>query len=179
MAFFAAILAAFILSSCHTLKTVAVTTRDSVVLKEKDTTVIKYITIKRDSTIIHDTTIGISGGHSGFTIGSTSTSDTTVKNGGITVRRTVNNGIEHIDCNSDSLTIVVADLIVRNTFLANERDTLAKQVNNSTQVHSEVTIKEKQLSWWGRIWAAVQKYFAWFGLICLVIIIVKLILKFK
>lgn len=166
------------LPSCRMMKTVSREVRDSIVLKTHDTTIVRYVTNSRDSVVIRDSVITIKAGHTGFTLPVNSTTDTIIKKGHITLRRTVNNGIEHIDCNSDSLTLVVNNLTYRYKEVARERDSIKSNLSSSDKTHTEVTVKQVQKSWFGRLWDNVKNIFSWFGLICLVVIIVWIVKKF-
>lgn len=160
-------------TSCRTWKTTGRVTRDSVVLKTKDTTIYKYVTKTRDSIVIKDTSIGFSAEDFGFEIDHNSTSDTVIKKGKLTIRRTVNNGKEYIHCNTDSFTILVANL--RSAILYQENH-IAQQntkISELTKSHDEVVTKEKQPSWFMRAFAWLRNGFAILGLVVFIIWLIK------
>ena len=163
------------LGSCHALKNVKHDVKDSVVVKVHDSVIYKTVINTKDSVVIKDTAIGISSGSVGIILPFNSKADTTIRKGNSTLRRHIDNaGNEHIDCNTDSLTIVINDL----QLIVRQKSVVADSLNNTIQStilsHSDIQIKEVSQSWFGRTWAKVKNYFAWFGLLCLLHLIYKL-----
>lgn len=178
MRYIALIIAIALLPSCKALKNVSHDVRDSVVIKTVDSVVYKTITTTKDSVVTHDSAIGISGNNASFDINYNSTTDTIIKKGNLRLTRTVNKGFEHIECNSDSLTIVVMDLqtIVRQK--SNETDQLKTQLSNVSKTHEETTVKEQSASWFGRTWGKVKNTFAWVGLITVLYVIFRIVKRY-
>jgi len=166
-------------TSCHTLKTTGHTTRDSVVVKTVDSIVYKTVINTKDSVIIHDSAIGISGNSAGFDIDFNSTTDTVIKKGSLRITRTVNSkGKEHIECTSDSLTLVITNLqtIVRQK--DSETDKLKVQLSTTSTSHSEIVIKEQKENWFLRTWNKIKGVFSWIGLIAVISLIVYIIKRY-
>ena len=171
--------AVWLLPSCKVMKTASVTTRDSVVIKYHDSTVVNHKTVMKDSVVMRDSVIGIKGNSTSLELQQGSDEDTTIEQGNVNLHRYVDkNGTEHIDCKADSLTLVVKNLTYEKSVISNTNDSLTKQINSSAITHSKETVKVQQLSWFGRLWASVEKIFAWFGLGCLVALIIILWKKF-
>lgn len=168
-----------VLSSCHTLKNVKHDVKDSVVVKVHDSVIYKTVINTKDSVVIKDTAIGISSVSVGVILPFNSKADTTIRKGSSTLRRHIDNaGNEHIDCNTDSLTIVINDLqlIVRQKSVV--ADSLNHTIQSTMLSHSDIQVKEVSQSWFGRTWQKVKNYFAWFGLLCLLYLIFKIVKRY-
>lgn len=163
-------------TSCHTIKKSTVT-RDSVVIKFHDSTVTNNVTLTRDSVIIHDSIVTIEGENTGFSFPFDATTDTVVKKGGLTLRRTVNKGVVTIECDAEKKQIIINNLTKVISFKDKMIEVWEQKYNEATKSHSDVTVKEETKSWFGRLWANVQKFFAWFGLVCFVALVVWLVMK--
>ena len=82
-----------------------------------------------------DTAIGLPGESVGVTLNADQ--DTTVKNGNITLHTyTDRNGRRHIDCKSDSLTLVINNLVHERDFFHRSADALLASTTDAS--HSEV-----------------------------------------
>ncbi len=164
----------FMFTSCRVMKPVSVKTRDSIVVRIKDSTVVHDVTVTKDSIVVKDSTIGIAGSSTGVTIQNGSTIDTTTHEGNVNLHRYVDNkGKEHIDCNSDSLTLVIKNLIREKTESSQRYDSMSIAKDSVSRSHSEVVVKQQALSWWGRLWTNVEKYFAWLGVATLAFLAIK------
>lgn len=167
------------LGSCHTLKNVKHDVRDSVVVKVHDSIIYKTVINTKDSIVIKDTAIGISSGSVGVILPFNNKADTTIRRCNSTLRRHIDNaGNEHIDCNTDSLTIVINDLqlIVRQKSVV--LDSLNKNIQSTSLSHSDIQIKEVSQSWFSRTWTKIKNYFAWLGLFCLIYLIFKIVKRY-
>lgn len=139
-------------SSCKVQKTTI--TRDSVVIRLKDSIRVKNLVNRKDSIVYRDSVIGIKRANAGFSIPFNSTTDTIIKKGAITIRRTVNKGVEQIDCDTDSLTILVSDLrsAYHSEQIENEHISAQFQEYKKTHSDSEVVKKSGSFGMWVRSW---------------------------
>ena len=166
------------LTSCHTLKTVSHEVRDSVVVRTIDSVVYHSVTNTKDSIVTHDSAIGISGASASFDLAYNSTTDTVVKKGTLRITRYVNKGVEHIDCTSDSLTIVVMDLQTVIRQKTSETDNLRLQLSSTAKTHTDIEVKAQADGLPARLWARVRNGFAWFGLLAAIALILWVLKKF-
>lgn len=162
----------FGLSGCKTTK-VAKTTHDSIIYKVRDSVVVRNHLRVKDSTIIKDTLVRVKYDRAEWSFPSHSTKDTAIRSGRATLRISVNNGQVTGQADCDSFDILVTDLRILYRNEQTENQLLTKQLQDYKASHTELTVKTESKSWFGRLWATVQRYFAWFGLIAFVYLIWK------
>lgn len=168
-----------LLPACKTMKVVGHDVKDSTVLVLKDSTVVRYVTKKKDSTVISYKTVGIPGTSTSVVLPRGHANDTFIRNGIASLHRWFDNrGNEHIDFKTDSATHVFDGMVYQLREISQERDSLRGRLDSSVKSRVETTVLEKKLSWWGRVWAAVERYLAWIGVAALVFCIYKLVRKF-
>lgn len=163
----------FGLSGCKTTK-VAKTTHDSVIYKVRDSVVVRNHLRVKDSTIIKDTLVRVKYDRAEYRFPANSTKDTAIRSGRATLRISVNNGQVTGQADCDSFDILVTDLRILYRNEQTENQLLTKQLSDYKTSHTELTVKTESKSWFGRLWATVQRYFAWFGLIAFVYLIWKI-----
>jgi hypothetical protein len=171
-----AVLAYF--SGCKAFKTVSHATHDSVVVKFRDSVVVKTYKHIKDSTVIKDTLIRVKHDRAEWSFPANSTTDTAIRKGRATLRISVNNGVIKGQADCDSFDIVVNDMrvIIQEKNFENER--ISKELKEYKAIHSEVTVKEAKKGLFARIWGYLCNLFAWIGLIVVVLWIVRRIFKF-
>ena len=162
----------FGLSGCKTTK-VAKDIRITETTRIKDSIHHIYVTHKKDSTIIKDTLVRVKYDRAEWSFPSHSTKDTAIRSGRATLRISVNNGQVTGQADCDSFDILVTDLRILYRNEQTENQLLTKQLQDYKASHTELTVKTESKSWFGRLWATVQRYFAWFGLIAFVYLIWK------
>lgn len=162
----------FGLSGCKTTK-VAKDIRITETTRIKDSIHHIYVTHKRDSTIIKDTLVRVKYDRAEYRFPANSTKDTAIRSGRATLRISVNNGQVTGQADCDSFDILVTDLRILYRNEQTENQLLTKQLQDYKASHTELTVKTESKSWFGRLWATVQRYFAWFGLIAFAYLIWK------
>ena len=162
----------FGLSGCKTTK-VAKTTHDSIIYKVRDSVVVKNHLRVKDSTIIKDTLVRVKYDRAEYRFPANSTKDTAIRSGRATLRISVNNGQVTGQADCDSFDILFQDMRIVISQKETDNQLLSKQFEDYKSTHTELTVKTESKSWFGRLWATVQRYFAWFGLIAFVYLIWK------
>lgn len=163
----------FGLSGCKTTK-VAKSTHDSIIYKVRDSVVVKNHLRYKDSTIIKDTLVRVKYDRAEWRFPANSTKDTAIRSGRATLRISVNNGQVTGQADCDSFDILVTDLRVLYSNERSQNEILSKQFEEYKATHTSVEVKEVKKGFFGRLWASVQRYFAWFGLIAFVYLIWKI-----
>jgi len=163
----------FGLSGCKTTK-IAKTTHDSIIYKVRDSVVVRNHLRVKDSTIIKDTLVRVKYDRAEWSFPSHSTKDTAIRSGRATLRISVNNGQVTGQADCDSFDILFQDMRIVISQKETDNQLLSKEFQDYKSTHTELTVKTESKSWWGRLWATVQRYFAWFGLIAFVYCIWKI-----
>jgi len=164
----------FGVTGCKSFKTVSSQTRDSVVIKLRDSVVISQHLRYKDSTVIKDTLVRVKHDRAEYRFPANSTKDTAIRSGRATLRISVNNGQVTGQADCDSFDILVTDLRILYRNEQTENQLLTKQLQDYKASHTELTVKTESKSWFGRLWVTLQRYFAWFGLIAFVYLIWRL-----
>lgn len=175
----AAALPALFTTGCKSFKTVEKTTRDSVVIKVRDSVVVKQHLRVKDSTVIKDTLIRVKHDRAEWSFPANSTKDTAIRSGRATLRIAVNNGVISGQADCDSFDILINDQRIVISQKQTEYELLSKEFNDYKSYHASVEVKEAQKGFFGRLWAKVQGYFSWLGLIAFAYIIFKIVKKFS
>ncbi len=160
----------FGLSGCKTTK-VAKTTHDSIIYKVRDSVVVKNHLRVKDSTIIKDTLVRVKYDRAEYRFPANSTKDTAIRSGRATLRISVNNGQVTGQADCDSFDILFQDMRIVISQKETDNQLLSKEFQDYKSTHTELTVKTESKSWFGRLWATVQRYLAWFGLIAFVYLI--------
>lgn len=86
-------------------------------------------------------------------------------------------GSVDVDCKSDSLTLVITNLIRETTYEQHRFDSLNFLYCMTKAIHTETTVvEEKKHGFWAwllNLWTKIKDVFAWIGLATVVIVIVK------
>jgi len=167
----------FGLSGCKTTK-VAKDIRITETTRIKDSIHHIYVTHKKDSTIIKDTLVRVKYDRAEWSFPSHSTKDTAIRSGRATLRISVNNGQVTGQADCDSFDILFQDMRIVISQKETDNQLLSKQFEDYKSTHTELTVKTESKSWFGRLWATVQRYFAWFGLIAFVYLMWKVYKRF-
>ena len=163
----------FGLTGCKSLKTVSRQTRDSIIYKLRDSVVVKQHLRYKDSTVIKDTLVRVKHDRAEYRFPVNSTTDTAIRSGRATLRISVNNGQVTGQADCDSFDILFQDMRIVISQKETDNQLLSKEFQDYKSTHTELTVKTESKSWLGRLWATVQRYFAWFGLIAFVYLIWK------
>jgi hypothetical protein len=94
------------------------------------------------------------------------------------LRISVNNGQVTGQADCDSFDILFQDMRIVISQKETDNQLLSKEFQDYKASHTELTVKTESKSWFGRLWATVQRYFAWFGLIAFVYLIWKIYKRF-
>lgn len=201
------ILILFSFSSCHTLKTVSHSTVDSSKVDSLQTVITRLIESKKDSnqtnvtkekettteTFTSDTAVKTTEKRLKFLIGKGVAVDTVLNDGELELRiYTDNQGNTHVDADVEAITIIVQNLrrvnktitekndstSFRLVQVSKENDSLRAVIANSKVSHTEVVVKEKQLSWWGKLFVGFRTFILAIAVAIVVIIIWWLKRKF-
>ena len=163
----------FGLSGCKTTK-VAKTTHDSIIYKVRDSVVVKNHLRVKDSTIIKDTLVRVKYDRAEYRFPANSTKDTAIRSGRATLRISVNNGQVTGQADCDSFDILFQDMRIVISQKETDNQLLSKEFQDYKSTHTELTVKTESKGWFGRLWASIQRYFAWFGVIAFVYCIWKI-----
>jgi len=163
----------FGVTGCKSFKTVSTQTRDSVVIKLRDSVVVKQHLRYKDSTVIKDTLVRVKHDRAEYRFPVNSTTDTAIRSGRATLRISVNNGQVTGQADCDSFDILINDQRIIISQKDVENQVLSKQFQDYKASHTSVEVKEARKGWLGRLWSAVKDYFAWFGLIAFIYLIYK------
>lgn len=175
-----AVLPALFASSCGKhFKTVAKTTHDSTIYNVRDSVVVTEHLRYKDSVIIKDTLIRVKYDRAEYSFPANSTKDTAIRSGRATLRKTVNNGVVTVQADCDSFDILINDQRIVISQKQTEYELLSKEFSDYKSYHASVEVKEAQKGFFGRLWAKVQGYFSWLGLIAFAYIIFKIVKKFS
>jgi hypothetical protein len=163
-----ALMLIFSVTGCRTSKrskshvSVTVTTKDST------GKVVKVDSFWRDRQV-HDTAVGVPGAH----ITTTVLHDTIIKKGSTTLIVRGNT----VDCYTDSLTLVIANLVREKERVSHQRDSLAF----FNLLHTDSTLKEvterERAGWLSALWAGVKNILAVAGAVWLVLLMIRFIVK--
>lgn len=163
----------FGVTGCKSFKTVSSQTRDSIVIKLRDSVVVSQHLRYKDSTVIKDTLVRVKHDRAEYRFPANSTTDTAIRSGRATLRISVNNGQVTGQADCDSFDILFQDMRVMYSQKQTENEILSKQFQDYKASHTSVEVKEARKGWFARLWSAVKDYFAWFGLVAFVYLIYK------
>ena len=161
-------------TSCNSTKKLSHEVRITDSVRIKDSIHHKTVIHRKDSTVIKDTLVRVKYDRAEYRFPANSTKDTAIRSGRATLRISVNNGQVTGQADCDSFDILVTDLRILYRNEQTENQLLTKQLQDYKASHTELTVKTESKGWFGRLWATVQRYFAWFGLIAFVYLIWKI-----
>lgn len=167
-----AVLPALFTASCGKhFKTVAKTTHDSTIYNVRDSVVVTEHLRYKDSVIIKDTLVRVKHDRAEYRFLANSTTDTAIRSGRATLRISVNNGQVTGQADCDSFDILINDQRIVISQKQTEYELLSKEFNDYKSYHTSVEVKEAKKGFFGRLWAKVQGYFSWLGLIAFLYIL--------
>lgn len=136
-----------------------------------------------------DTAVGISGNNIGLVLDNLHTdADTFIKKGNLTFHAyTDNKGARHLDCKEDSVTLVLRNFMMEEVYHNYRFDSLGtyyRHVMDSVATRDSVAhlerhtvVKEKREGWMAVAFGYVRNCFAVFGLLCLIVLLIRHIIK--
>lgn len=165
------------LTGCTTTRK-TVNTASTIKVQTKDSIVTKEVTVFRDSVILRDSLVTIVGEYAEVSLPSGSDQDTVIRKKGLTVSRSVRNGVEKItvDCGQKDVLIRQQSTIIRDK--QSENTALRVKVDSLQAVSVSSTTSVKEASRLARWWSKIVNVFAVWGLLVALYLLYKLIRKF-
>ena len=125
----------------------------------------------KETIVLHDTPVGISGGEIVLDMGTNTLPDTNIRKGPLEL------DIHHgrVVCKEDSLTLVIRNLqskLDSNRFMSN-----FTRMDSVTTKGTTIETIEPAVVWYKNLWESVKNLFAFIGLGCVVVIIIRFTIK--